>query len=127
MNRSDIDLLDLPDELLLFILKKLDNIDILYSLLDVENKRLDVLAHDEQFTNTLILTVSDETILNRFCIDILPRIHGNVKHLVLESSAIKRVLHAGSYPILTNLKLFKFGQDIALQFFKGKLIFSPSP
>jgi hypothetical protein len=120
MDRSNIHLLDLPDEILLIILKKLDNIDVLYSLLNIENNRLDILAQDKLFTNTLNLVLSDEIIFERFCRHILPRIHGNIKYLILESSAIKRILLAGSYPNLTNLKFFKFGQDIALQFFKSK-------
>jgi hypothetical protein len=121
MNRSDIHLLDLPDEILFLILKKLDNIDVLYSLLDIRNNRLDVLAQDKFFTNTLNLVLSNEMILERFFIDILPRIHGNVKNLIFESSSMKRILSAGTYPKLTNLKLVKFGQDRALQFFKSKI------
>jgi hypothetical protein len=124
MNRSDIHLLNLPDEIILIILKKLNNIDVLYSLVDIKNNRLDVLAQDKYFTNTLNLVLSDQMIFDRFCIYILPRIHGNIKYLILESLALKSILLAGSYPNLKNLKLFKFGQDIALQFFKGKLFSS---
>ena len=42
MNQCNINLLDLPNEILLIILKKLDNMDVLYSLLDVDNQRLDI-------------------------------------------------------------------------------------
>jgi hypothetical protein len=63
MNRSNIHLLDLPDEILLIILKKLNNIDVLYSLLNIENNRLDILAQDKFFTKTLNLVLSDEIIL----------------------------------------------------------------
>ena len=120
----DLQLLDLPDELLLIILKKLDNIDVLYSLVDINNNRLDVLAQDKLFTSILNLVLTDEKIFDRICIDILPRIDHNVKRLILESSSIKRVLLAGNYLNLTNLKLFKFGQNIALQYFKNELLFS---
>ncbi len=51
MNRSDIHLLDLPVEILLKILKKLNNMDVLYSLIGV--KGLDIVAQDEIFTNAL--------------------------------------------------------------------------
>ncbi|CAF3679199.1 unnamed protein product, partial [Adineta steineri] len=94
MNQSDIHLLDLPDELLLAILKKLSNIDVLYSLLDVDNNRLDIIAQDKIFTNTINLTSIDEVILNRFCKYILSRIHHNIQYLILESSLINRVFHA---------------------------------
>jgi len=53
MNQSDIHLLDLPDEILIIILKKLDNIDVLYSLFGVNNERLDRLVDDNVFTNIL--------------------------------------------------------------------------
>ncbi|CAM4850987.1 unnamed protein product, partial [Rotaria magnacalcarata] len=53
MNQSKVGLLDLPDEILLTILKKLDNIDVLYSLLDVDNQRLDIIAQGNIFINTL--------------------------------------------------------------------------
>lgn len=107
MKQSDIHLLDLPDEILLVIFKKLDNIDVLYSLLDIDNNRLDILAQDQVFTSNLNLVLSDEIIFNRFCIDILPRIHGNIKNLTIESSAMERILFTGKYQNLTNLKLFK--------------------
>ena len=42
-NNNEINILDLPDEILLSILNKLNNIDILYSLVDV-NQRFDRLA-----------------------------------------------------------------------------------
>ncbi|CAF1202954.1 unnamed protein product [Rotaria sordida] len=41
MNKSHVNLLDLPNELLFIILNKLDNIDVLYSLFSINNKRLD--------------------------------------------------------------------------------------
>ncbi|CAF3203209.1 unnamed protein product [Rotaria sp. Silwood2] len=84
MNQSNIDLLDLPNEILLMILKILDNMDVLYSLISVDNQRLNTILQENTFTNTLnfILTTLtddifsiDNRILNRFCINVLPRIH----------------------------------------------------
>ena len=40
MNQYKVNLLDLPNEILLIILKKLDNMDVLYSLFDLNNERL---------------------------------------------------------------------------------------
>ncbi|CAF4151053.1 unnamed protein product [Rotaria sordida] len=65
----------------------------------------------------------DDRILDRFCIDILPKIHNNVKHLILESMSMEYILLAGNYPNLTSLKLFNFGQHIALNYFTDKSIF----
>jgi hypothetical protein len=51
MNRSDVHLLDLPDEILLVLLKKLNNIDVLYALCNINNKRLRILAQEKIFSN----------------------------------------------------------------------------
>ena len=56
MNQSNVGLLDLSNEILLIILKKLDNMDVLYSLLDVDNQQLDIIAQENIFTNTLNLS-----------------------------------------------------------------------
>ncbi|CAF4026312.1 unnamed protein product [Rotaria sordida] len=122
MNRTDIHLLDLPVEILLKILKELNNIDVLYSLIGIEG--LDILAQDEIFTNTLNFAFTDnndkysmdEPMLNRFCKDILPRIHYNVKCLYLETTTMDRILRAGIYPNLTQLKIFQFHGNLFLHF-----------
>jgi len=128
MSRSNVQFLDIPNEILLIIFKKLDNIDVLYSFFGINDERLDILAQEKIFTNTLsfVSTLTDDsysipdTILNRFCLDILPRIHHNVKCLILESSYMGRFLHATDYPYLTKLKFFNFNQDIASTYFTGK-------
>ncbi|CAF3223958.1 unnamed protein product, partial [Rotaria sp. Silwood2] len=106
MNQSNVNLLDLPNEILIIILKKLDNMDVLYSIMNVGNQRLDNLVLEKAFTKTLnfVLTTSnddifsiDDSILNRFCINILPRIDHNVKSLILESVSMERILLAAGY------------------------------
>ncbi|CAF2998434.1 unnamed protein product [Rotaria sp. Silwood2] len=126
MNHSNINLLDLPNEILLIILKKLDNIDILYSLLDIDNQRLDIILQENIFTNTLnfvLTTLTDDiysiadSILNRFCKNILPRIHYNVKSLILDSTSMEKILLASDYPNLTQLKLFNCNRKIISRYF----------
>jgi hypothetical protein len=129
MNQSDVSLLDLPNEILLIILKKLDNMDVLYSLLDADNQQLDIIAQENIFTNTLnfvlptlfndISSISD-TMVDRFCINILPRIHHNVKSLIVDSVSMERILLAADYPNLTELKLFNFNGKIVSRCFTGK-------
>jgi hypothetical protein len=74
MNRSSFHLLDLPNEMLLYILKKLDNLAVLYSLLDS-------VIREHTFSNTLNFasiihnTTIIGSILGRFCNYILSRIH----------------------------------------------------
>jgi len=129
MNLHSVHLFDLPNEILFLILKNLDNIDVLYSLLDVNNQRLDVIAQKQTFTNNLnfvsmsskndICSISDP-ILDRFCFDILPRIHHNVKSLILESVSMERILLAANYSNLTELKIVNFNQEIFSRYFTGK-------
>jgi hypothetical protein len=125
MNEQNIHLLDLPIEILFIILKKLNNMDVLYSLLGINNQRLDFIVHDKIFSNILdfvsILStdeISDRK-LNRFCTEIIPRIHHNVKCLILDSVSIDRILPAADYPNLLQLKLFNFNKEIVSRYFKG--------
>ncbi|CAF3209201.1 unnamed protein product [Rotaria sp. Silwood2] len=122
MNQSDVHLLDLLNEILLIILKKLNNIDVLYSLLNINNERLNILAHEKIFSTITLVSMDnissiDPGKLDRFCIDILPRIHHNVKCLFLEPLSMERILLSTNYPKLTKLKLFNFKQEFALRYF----------
>jgi hypothetical protein len=54
MEHSSVQLIDLPDELLMIIFKKLDNMNLLYSLVGV-NMRLNQIISDRVFTGYLIL------------------------------------------------------------------------
>jgi hypothetical protein len=102
--------------------------DVLYSLLDVGNQRLDMIVQEKTFTKTLnfvvttsfddILSITD-SILDRFCINILPKINLNVKSLILESGSMERVLLVADYPNLVELKLFNFNDKIVLRYFTG--------
>ncbi|CAF4260936.1 unnamed protein product, partial [Adineta steineri] len=81
MSKSSVRLNDLPDELLLDIFRKLNNVDLLNSLQNV-NQRLNRIIHDSIFTTQLafvqwlphkyINVISSQMMLNRFCSEILP-------------------------------------------------------
>jgi hypothetical protein len=121
MNRSDVHLLDLPDEILLIILKKLNNIDVLYSLLNINNERLDILSQEKVFSNTLnFVSIDNNSPIDRFCVDILPKIRDNVKYFILKPVLMERILLAADYPNLSNLKFLDFKKEIALHYFTGK-------
>lgn len=127
MSHSDTHLLDLLTEILLTILKKLDNINVLYSLVGTGMERLELLAKDDTFTNTLNFVSTDNheissisnSILDQFCIDIFPRIHFNVKSLIFESTTMERILFAADYPCLTQHKILKFNHNIVLNYLTG--------
>ncbi|CAF3610249.1 unnamed protein product [Rotaria socialis] len=128
MYLTDTHLLDLPDDIVLTILKKLDKMFALYSLIDIGIERLDLLAQDITFTDTLnfLSTETDnicslnDSIIDRFCSDILPRIQCTVQYLIFESIITERILLAINCPNLTKLKIFNANQDIALHYFTNE-------
>lgn len=135
MNQYNVYVLDLPNEILFLILRKLSNIDVLYSLLNTGNQRLDNIVQHKIFTNILnFVSISqsiDEvssissTLLNQFCVTILPRIHENVKSLTVESVSMECIFRAAYYPNLTELKIFNFDKEIVSDYLMGKIfIFS---
>lgn len=128
MKPSCVELIDLPDELLIIIFKKLSKVLILYSLMDV-NLRFNQILLDEMFTGCLtMLRVSSDgfirppanNILDRFCSEILPKIHDKIKWLNLESLSMKRILLAIDYPNLHGLGLYNMDDETAIRLFKGK-------
>jgi hypothetical protein len=101
--------------------------DVLYSLIGIGVKRLDDLVQNEIFTNTLNFVSTDSYItcsindstLDRFCIDILPRIQYNVQYLVVEAVNMPRILFACDYPALTKFKIFNFTKNVVSRYITG--------
>ncbi|CAF2992592.1 unnamed protein product [Rotaria socialis] len=100
MNRSIVNIMNLPDEIILIIWNKLNKTDALYSFLNV-NRRFDNLIRDKIYTRSIELikpncqeeqncSLSDQ-ILDRFCLDILPQIHYMSEQLIVESFLMERV------------------------------------
>ncbi|CAF4236934.1 unnamed protein product [Rotaria socialis] len=131
MDISNVSILDLPDEILLTIFKKLNNIDLLYSLMGISQK-LDRFACDFYFTKDVDLTTvsSNDTsnsrlnvMVDRFCTYILPRIHNNVACLSVQASLFQRILHSSNYPNLRKLTLINLDIDTASHMFNKKSLF----
>ena len=130
MSKSSVGLNDLPDELLLHIFRKLNYVDLLHSLQNV-NQRLNRIIHEPIFTTQLdfvqwlphkyINLLSSQIMLNRFCSQILPDIHENVKYLDLESSSMRDVLCAAKYPNLHTLGLYNINEESVRSLFTGKI------
>jgi hypothetical protein len=87
LNKIRPNILDLPDEILFIILKKLNMVDVVYSLVDV-NQRFDRLAVDSLYICDLKITnimsinslynqtsLIDTKVLCKICQKILPRIY----------------------------------------------------
>ncbi|CAF1503362.1 unnamed protein product [Rotaria sordida] len=111
MNNSIARIVDLPDEILVTIFKKLHSFDVLYSLVGV-NKKLDKVACDVTFTRSIDLTTisldkADDSrinaILDRFCMGILPRIQKKMECLAIQACFLQCVYHASDY---LNLRSF---------------------
>ncbi|CAF1443128.1 unnamed protein product [Rotaria sordida] len=125
---------DLPDEIIMIILKKLYNVEVLYYFIGV-NKRLNTIAHDSIFSSCLNLYqyFSDDDyicplpdlMLNRFCSQILPSIHNKIQWLNLESSSMKRILSATNYPNLYGLGLYDINVEVAPSLFTDESFFNP--
>ncbi|CAF3344939.1 unnamed protein product [Rotaria sp. Silwood2] len=129
-NGSTVNILDLSDEILLIILKNLNNFDVLYSLVGV-NKKLDNMACDINFTRNvdLIMLPSNRendcktnVILGRVFMHILPRIHDKVECLTIQGCFLQRLLLAGNYLNLRKLTLINLELKMASYVFNGMLI-----
>jgi hypothetical protein len=129
MDKSSTNLIDLPYEILFIILKKLGNMNVLYSLSNTGNQRLDRLVKDETFTKTLNFTNAPsakdicpipDLLFNRFCVDILPKIDYNVKSLIFDARSMEHILRAATFPNLTKLKVFNLNEKVLFHCFKGK-------
>ncbi|CAF4768493.1 unnamed protein product [Rotaria sp. Silwood2] len=124
-----MNILDLPDEMLLAILNKMNMVDVLYSLVDV-NQRFDRLVLDSlyvchlNFTNKTLLNRNSaiaKQVLDRICEKIFPRIYHKINKLTVQSLSMERILRTMNYPQLHSLSLVNFKQKILLQHLTGKL------
>mgnify|MGYP002378473236 FL=1 len=129
MSRSNIQFLDLPNEILFNIFKRLNNMDALYALFDIGQVTFDVMLQQQRFTQ--ILNFTSETFhgeivpfvnskIDRFCTCILPKISHSVVSLTVESKSMERILIAGDYSSLTQLKIYNFDEEVILRCFKRK-------
>lgn len=129
MTNSSVQLIDLSDELLLIIFKKLSNVDLLYTLMGI-NKRLDRVLYDSIFTRRLTLirrsSNSDiyplrDEIVNRFCLEILPKIHRKIECLTVESLSMELIFLANDYSNLRQLVLVSIQYQQLERLFDGKI------
>ncbi|CAF4572452.1 unnamed protein product, partial [Rotaria sp. Silwood2] len=133
-NNNNLNILDLPDEILLIIFNKLNRIDALYSLVDV-NKRFNRLVlnslHIRNLDTTSMVIKSyydrrfsiDNNILLKICEKILPRIHHQLNELIVEQNSVKHILLTGYYLQLDSLSLVNFQKEILFQYLTGALFF----
>src|SRR5438067_1930633 len=115
-NNNPLNILNLPNEILLNIINKLSFIDVFYSLVDI-NERFDQLALDPLYIRHVDMTVMkmksffeytssvDDQVLSRICENILPQIHSQVNKLTVEQHSMERILLNVNYPKLYSISL----------------------
>jgi hypothetical protein len=123
-NNNDINILDLPDEMLLIILSKLNMVDVFYSLVDL-NKRFNQLVFDPLYIHHLDLTAKtsldhnspvDNQVFDQIRTKVLPRIHYKVNKIMVTSPSIEFIFNTVDYPQLHSLSLLNFQQETLLQY-----------
>ncbi len=131
MECSRVELFDLPDEILLMIFKKLENVEILYSLMDI-NMRLNQIVSAPIFTSQITLMKQTspleltsplpDIVVDRFCLEILPKIHDKIKWLKLETFSMERILLAANkYSNLRQLDIFMMNLKTDMHLFTSKI------
>lgn len=130
--KNQLNLLDLPDEVLLAILRKLNMVDVLSSV-NAVNRRFDRLTVDYSYVRHLdvtdIMCVSslcnqsppaNSQVLSRICRKILPRICHLVHRLTVEECSAEEIL-AKNYPQLSSLSLLNFNEGTLLESLTGMI------
>jgi hypothetical protein len=128
-SKNNVNILDLPDEILLVIFNKLNGIDALYSLVDV-NERFDRLVLNAVRIRTLDMTKMmiksyydrtfslDSNFLSKICKQILPQIRHQINELIVEQNSMKHVF-PHTYPQLDSLSFVNFEKEILFQYLTG--------
>ncbi len=126
-----LNILDLPNEILLIIFNKLKQVDVLYSLVDV-TQRFDRLVLDPLYIRNLDMTSMtmksyydpiysiDHQVLSRICKNVLRRIHHQVNELIVEQYSMEHILHTINFPQLKLLSLVDFQEEVLLNSLIGK-------
>ncbi|CAF1190786.1 unnamed protein product [Adineta steineri] len=125
-NNNNLNIFDLPNEILFIIIKKLNLADVIYSLVDV-NERFLQLLFDPFYIQNLNITLMTmksfyqrtfsihEQVLSNICKNILPKIHDQVKQLTIEQHSMKRIL-THNYSQLYSLSLVNFKEEILFRY-----------
>ncbi|CAF4008326.1 unnamed protein product, partial [Rotaria sp. Silwood1] len=67
------------------------------------------------------------SMLDRYCAKILPKINNKIKWLNLESSSMKRILLSAKYPNLFGLGIYNIEKETTLRLFTGKIFLLEIP
>ena len=99
LNNSNMNIVDLPDDVLFMLFKMMNNIELLCSIIGV-NRRLDMFACDGSVASCIDLTqmlfydLTDSPLNEkfiRFSTMVLPRIHCTIVNLIIRGPMHKHV------------------------------------
>ncbi|CAF3221190.1 unnamed protein product [Rotaria sp. Silwood2] len=116
LSSNNINILNLPDEILHAIFNKLNIVDIVYSLVNV-NQRFDLLTLDPFYIHHLDFVIKrddvhnssvDIQIIDRICEKILPRINEKVNKLTVDQFSMEGIISTIDYPQLHSLSLVNY-------------------
>lgn len=116
---NGINIIDLPNEILLYIFNKVNIIDVFYSLVGV-NQRFDQLIFNLLDIDNIPCIfhqkyINDKSkhdyILDKICLKILPRINKKIKKITIDPYSLKRMVNAIDFPQLYSLSLFGYQID----------------
>ncbi|UJR17896.1 hypothetical protein I4U23_004795 [Adineta vaga] len=124
-----MNILDLPNELLIIIFKKLNTTDALYSLVDVNERLSDIVLdslHIRRLDAARMLRGShfdpnipmNQEMLSKICEKILSQLHLQLNELVVEQYSFKTILLSNIYPKLFSLSFANFQEKILLQYLR---------
>ena len=122
-----MNIINLPDEMLLTIFERMNMVDVFYSLMDV-NLRFHRLVLDHLCVSEMNLTNStllDDTspiasqLVNRMCEEILTRSHRKIIKLIVQPMTMKCVLLPVNYSQLRSLVLLNFELKSLSQYLTG--------
>ena len=123
---------DLPDEILLLILKELNNFEVLCSFHDV-NERFNRIICDPIFTSRLnfvkrschkIINKFSSNLIAKFSSQILPSICTRIEWFNLESSFVKYILSTHEYSNLCGIGLYNVDEEIINFLLSGMIVLS---
>jgi len=127
LDMNNYELLDLPDEILLIIIEKLQSFDVLYSVVGV-NKRLNNIAANVisrsninlvKTSSTCSIRPLDKSELDQLCLYTLPQMHHHIKSMLIEFSSVECILHSGDYPNLFILGLIRMPYALSSNYFSS--------
>ncbi|CAF1439031.1 unnamed protein product [Rotaria sordida] len=113
--KDNVQLVDLPDELILIIMNKIKpRVLLLNSIITIGNNRLEQLAIDKCHSIDLTFDYAEspyETVIQRFYSHIMPHIIDNIQSLIINIRHIPDIItfakknDNGTLPNLTHLKI----------------------